>query len=59
VSLSNTLTNKMKKITLINQLQPQYTNAGLVANDFITCIADSHWWTGHIMVVSQEDGNIT
>jgi len=49
----------MKKITLINQLQPQYTNAGLVANDFITCIADSHWWTGHIMVVSQEDGNIT
>jgi len=44
----------MNKIILINQLQlqPQYTTADLAANDFITCIADSHWWIGYIMVVS-------
>ena len=48
MSLSNTLTNKTKKITLVNQLQPQYTTADLAANDFITCTADSDWWTGYI-----------
>jgi hypothetical protein len=36
----------MNKEILPKKLQLQYAMADSVMYDFITCIYDSHWWTG-------------